>query len=59
MSVLLTIAETAERLRVSRRTVYRLVEEKKLRVTKVRGSSFVAELELDRYVRAAERGRVA
>lgn len=59
MSALLTIAETAERLRVSRRTVYRLIAEKKLRVTKVRGSSFVADAELDRYVRAAERGRVA
>lgn len=59
MSVLLTIAETAERLRVSRRTVYREIEAKKLRATKVRGSTFVAEIEVERYVRSAQRGRVA
>ena len=59
MSALRTIAEAAELLRVSRRTVYRLISEKKLRMTKVRGSSFIAEAELERYMKAAERGRVA
>lgn len=59
MSALRTIGEAAELLRVSRRTVYRLIAERKLRVTKVRGSSFVTDAEIDRYVKAAERGRVA
>lgn len=60
MSVLLTIAEVAERLRVSKRTVYRLIADRRLRITKVRGSSFVADREIDRYLQAVERpGRVA
>jgi excisionase family DNA binding protein len=59
VSALRTIAEAAELLRVSRRTVYRLISEKKLRVTKVRGSSFISDAELERYMKAAERGRVA
>lgn len=54
-----TVNEAAERLRVSRRTVYRLVAENRLRLTKVRGSSFVTRAEIERYLRLAERGRVA
>jgi excisionase family DNA binding protein len=52
---LLTIRETAARLRVSERTVYRLIRDRKLRLTKVRGSSFVKDAEVDRYLRAADR----
>jgi excisionase family DNA binding protein len=59
MTELRTVAETAEALRVSRATVYRLVKDRKLRVTKVRGSTFVAQAEIDRYLKNAERGRVA
>lgn len=56
VSELLTIDETAARLRVSRRTVYRLMAEGRIRATKVRGSTFVSQLALDRYVAASERG---
>jgi len=61
MAELLPLDEVAARLGgVSRRTVYRLIADRKLRVTKVRGSSFVTAAEVDRYVKAAERpGRVA
>jgi excisionase family DNA binding protein len=61
MSELLALDEVARRLGgISRRTVYRLIADRKLRVTKVRGSSFVTEVELERYIRTAERpGRVA
>ena len=61
MSQLLSLDEVAKRLGgISRRTVYRLIADRKLRVTKVRGSSFVTEVELERYIRTAERpGRVA
>lgn len=61
MSELLDLGEVARRLGgISRRTVYRLIADRKLRVTKVRGSSFVTEVELERYIRTAERpSRVA
>ena len=61
MTELLALDEVARRLGgISRRTVYRLIADRKLRVTKVRGSSFVTEAELERYIRTAERpGRVA
>ena len=55
MSQLRTIAEAAALLRVSTRTVYRLIRDHKLRLTKVRGSSFVSDAEIERYLRAAER----
>ena len=51
----LTINEAAERLRVSRRTVYRLIADRRLHMTKIRGSSFVTEAECDRFLRASER----
>jgi len=44
---------------ISRRTVYRLIADHKLRVTKVRGSSFVSQAEIERYLRAAERNTAA
>lgn len=59
MSELLTILETAERLKVSRRTVYRLIAERRLSIVKVRGSSFITERELERYIASIIRGRVA
>ena len=54
-AVLLTVGEAAARLRVHRATVYRLIRDRKLRLTKVRGSSFIKATEIERYLRAAER----
>lgn len=59
MSELRTVTETAALLRVSRATVYRLIGDGRLKLTKVRGSSFVTQAAIDRYLRASERGRVA
>lgn len=44
---------------VSTRTVHRLVARGQLRKVKVGGSTFFRQSELDRYIRAAERARVA
>lgn len=55
MTTLLTINEAAARLYVHRATLYRLVGDGKLRITKVRGRSFITEAELERYLRTAER----
>lgn len=55
----LTIDESAAYLRVSRRTVYRLIADRRLAVIKVRSSSFIRQAELDRFLRASERGRAA
>lgn len=55
----LTIDESAAYLRCSRRTVYRLIAEGKIRIIKVRSMTFIAQAELDRYLRSAERTRVA
>jgi excisionase family DNA binding protein len=52
---LLTIDQTAERLTVSRWTVYRLVKARKLKIVKVRGGTRVRVSEIERYLRAAER----
>ena len=54
-AVLHRIPEAATLLYVSRATLYRLVKDRKLRLTKVRGRSFVADREIERYLRAAER----
>lgn len=54
-TVLLTTDEAAVRLCVSRATLYRLVGDGKIRITKVRGRSFVTEAELERFLRTAER----
>lgn len=60
MSLLLTIPEVAERMRVGRRTVERLVAAGEIRSVLIRRRRFVQETELERYVRLAERrGRVA
>ena len=56
---LLTVDETAERLSVSRWTIYRLVKRKQLKLTKIGGSSRVKASELERYLRAAERNTAA
>lgn len=53
---LLNVEEAALRLRVSRATVYRLIKDGRLRLTKIRGSSFVTQAEIERYLRTAERG---
>ncbi len=60
MPELLTLEEAGKRLGgVSRRTVERLIRERKLAKTKVRGSSFVESAELERYIRQSQRGRLA
>jgi excisionase family DNA binding protein len=60
MSELLTLEEAGKRLGgVSRRTVERLVRDRKIAKVKVRGSSFIAADELERYVRQLGRGRPA
>ncbi len=51
----LTIAESCVYLRVSRRTLYRLIADGRVSVVKVRSRSFVRKAELDRYLKAAER----
>ena len=52
---LLTLDEVADALRVSKRTVNRLVETGQIRLTKVRRRSLVTEAELEAYVAAAYR----
>lgn len=49
--VLLTVDETAQRLSVSRWTVYRLFRDKKLRFVKVRGGTRIRTSEIERYLR--------
>lgn len=59
-SDLLDLQQTARYLGgVSTRTVHRLVERGQLRKVKVGGSTFFRQSELDRYIKAAERQRVA
>ena len=50
---LLNIDEVAATLNVSRRTVYRLIAEGKIRALKIRGSTRVHPSNLDLYVRRA------
>jgi excisionase family DNA binding protein len=57
MSELLAIDKAAALVGVSRRTLYREIADGRLRVTKVRGSSFISTVELERYVAQAERRR--
>jgi excisionase family DNA binding protein len=60
VSVLLTIDEVAERLRIGKRTVERFVAHGEIASVKVGRRRFVHETELERYVRLAQkRGRVA
>ena len=57
---LLDVAQTAEYLGdVSTRTVHRLVARGQLRKVKIGGSTRFRRSELDRYLRSAERSRVA
>jgi excisionase family DNA binding protein len=57
---LLTYAEAGERMRVSARTVRRLVHDRMLAVTVVRGrGKFVTAAEVERYLVERTRGRVA
>jgi excisionase family DNA binding protein len=59
MAELLTLDEAARRLRVSRRTVYRLIADRRLAITKIRGSSFVTVEAIERYLRTAGRHTAA
>lgn len=60
MSELLTLDEVAERLRVGKRTVERLVAAGELRSLRVARRRFVDQREVDRYLGlAVRRGRVA
>jgi excisionase family DNA binding protein len=52
---LLTLDEVAERLRVSRRTVERLIAAGRLRPTRVGARTLVTARELEAYVAAASR----
>jgi excisionase family DNA binding protein len=57
---LLTVDEASARLRVSRRTFYRLVGEGRIRVVHpTPGRTLVTSRELDAYVASLERRRVA
>lgn len=46
----LTIPQVAERLKVSRNTVYRLIADGELPVVEVRGKSRVADADLQKYI---------
>lgn len=46
----LTIPQVADRLKVSRNTVYRLISDGALPVVEVRGKSRVAESDLQKYI---------
>ncbi len=60
MSELLTLDEVAERLRVGKRTVERMVAAGELRSLRIRRRRFVDEREVERYLGLAiRRGRVA
>ena len=48
--VLLTILEVAEYLRVSKWTVYRLFDEKKLKSVRVRGRRLIRRADVERYI---------
>lgn len=57
---MLTVEETAERLRLGKRTVERMLATGEIRSVLVRRRRLVAEAEVARYLRLAERrGRVA
>lgn len=55
MTALLTMPEVAERLRVSERTVRRLVASGQIRVVKIGRRSLVAESEVEAFLAAAFR----
>jgi excisionase family DNA binding protein len=59
MTKLLSVDEAAERLSVSRWTIYRLRRDGKLKLTKIRGSTRVSEREIERYLRVSERNTAA
>ncbi|KKK46957.1 hypothetical protein LCGC14_3160030 [marine sediment metagenome] len=48
--MMLTIIEVAKKLKVSRQTVYRLVNDDEIKIIKVRGSTRIEETELDAYI---------
>jgi excisionase family DNA binding protein len=49
------IPEAAKLMHVSRSTLYREWNDGRIRITKIRGGSFVMESEIVRYLRWAER----
>lgn len=58
--MLLTIAETAARLRISRRTLFRLMNEGRLRaVHPTPGRTMFTEREISAFVASLEKRRVA
>lgn len=57
---LVTVAEAAARLRISRRSVYRLVQEGRLRpIHPVPGRTMFTSRELDAYISSLDRRKVA
>lgn len=57
MAELLTLDEAAEKLRVSRRTVERLIASGQIRPTRIGARTLVSDRELEAYVAAASRKR--
>ena len=57
MAELLTLKEAADRLRVSRRTVERLIASGRIRPTRIGRRTLVTERELEAYIAAASRRR--
>lgn len=56
---LLTLPEVCEALRLSRRTVYRLIAAGRLRPTRIGGRVLVKESEVRAFIAACDRDRVA
>lgn len=55
MAELLTLDEVADKLRVSRRTVERLIAAGRIRPTRIGARTLITERELEAYVAAASR----
>ena len=55
MSGLLTIPEVCDELRVSRRTVYRLIEQGRLRTVHIGKRVFITRRELDAFLASLRR----
>lgn len=56
MSELLSVAQACDYLGgIGRSTLYRAIQRKRIKVTKVEGSTFIRRSELDRYLRDRER----
>lgn len=50
-SQVFTVEEAAQRLRVSRATLYRIAETNEIRISKIRGRSIITGGEIARYIK--------